>query len=319
MNRLPILRIVAAWLGAVLMLFLVDAGAHEMSIAEMELREVSRGDFLMQWTATQRGPAEDLTPVWPSGCRLEGNRLRCGADGLRGPLRIEGVGQRYSAAMVKVFWADGPMRVYTLTPAQPTVQLYGSADDRRGIGEIAWAYVVLGVEHILGGIDHLLFVIGLLFLVGFRKGLVGTITAFTVAHSLTLGASALGWLSLRAAPVEATIALSILLVASEALRQRQSAARRWPAAVAFLFGLVHGLGFASALQQVGLPQQHLLVALLTFNVGVEIGQLAVVATAWALLRLTSGWTRLSHARNPALYAMGGVAAYWTLGRMLALG
>ena len=112
--------------------------------------------------------------------------LRCGERGLQGTLSIEGVGKRYSAALVKVFWLDGQSRVYTLTAGQPTVQLYGSADDRRGAGEIASAYVVLGVEHILGGIDHLLFVLGLLFLVGFNRRLVWTITAFTLAHSLTL-------------------------------------------------------------------------------------------------------------------------------------
>ncbi len=116
------------------------------------------------------------------------------------------------------------------------------------MGEIARAYLVLGVEHILSGIDHLLFVAALLFLVGFQRKLIWTITAFTLAHSLTLASAALGWLTLRSAPVEATIALSIVLVASEALQPRETLARRLPAMVAFLFGLVHGLGFAGALQ-----------------------------------------------------------------------
>jgi hypothetical protein len=293
------------------------ARAHELSMAEMELRETARGEFMWQWTAAERGTNE-LKPQWPEGCRAEGNLLRCGEGGLRGQLGIEGVGKRYSAAMVKVFWAEGGSRVYTLTPSQPTAQLYGAAEDQRGLGEIASAYGVLGVEHILGGTDHLLFVLGLLFLVGFRRRLVGTITAFTLAHSLTLASSALGWLALRPPPVEALIALSIVLVAAEALHQRATLSRRWPALVAFLFGLVHGLGFAGALQQIGLPQRHLAVALLSFNLGVEAGQLLVVGAVWAAFRLLSGWPRLAQARTPALYAIGGVAAYWSIGRVLAI-
>jgi hypothetical protein len=303
-------------LAATLLLLAGAAGAHEMSIAEMELRETSRGEFLWQWTATNRAASEGLVPVWPDGCRADGGMLRCGEAGLQGKLAMEGVGTRYSAALMKVFWRDGQTRVYTLTAAQPTVQLYGSADDQRGIGEIAWAYGVLGVEHILSGIDHLLFVLGLLFLVGFNRRLLATITAFTLAHSLTLALSALGWLTLRSGPVEATIALSIVLVAGEALRSQATLSRRWPALVAFLFGLVHGLGFAGALAQIGLPQNHLSVALLTFNVGVELGQLLVVGGAFGLWRALSRWPGFARARIPALYAIGSVAAYWSLGRIV---
>src|SRR4029079_9865073 len=133
---------------------------------------------------------------------------------------------------------------------------------------IARAYLVLGIEHILSGYDHLLFVAGLLFLVGFRRRLIGTITAFTLAHSLTLALSVFGLVTLRSPPVEASIAISIVLVASEALREKDTLARRLPALVSFLFGLVHGLGFAGALKEVGLPERHLPLALLGFNVGV---------------------------------------------------
>jgi len=304
---------------AMLGLLAVAASAHEMSMAEMQLRETTRGEFLWQWTASEKRPAsEDLTPVWPEGCHADANVLRCGAAGLRGSLSIDGVGKRYSAALVKVFWLDGQSRVYTLTSGQPTVHLYGSADDKRGIGEIASAYTALGVEHILTGVDHLLFVIGLLFLVGFQRRLLWTITAFTAAHSLTLACSALGWLVLRPPPVEATIALSIMLVAGEALHQRVTVARRWPALVAFLFGLVHGLGFAGALKEIGLPDQHLLAALLSFNVGVEIGQLLTVAAAWALWRLGARWPRLARARTALLYAIGSMAAYWSWLRVVAI-
>lgn len=295
------------------------ATAHEMSMAEAELREITRGEFLWQWTARNDRPVvKDLKPVWPASCTAESNVLHCGEAGLQGTLAIEGVGESYSAAIVKVFWLDGQSRVYTLTASQPSVHLYGAADDTRGMGEIASAYVVLGVEHILSGIDHLLFVIGLLFLVGFNRRLVGTITAFTLAHSLTLASSALGWLTLRSPPVEATIALSIVLIAAEALHRRQTLSRRWPALVAFGFGLVHGLGFAGALKQIGLPDNHLLVALLTFNVGVEIGQLLVVGLAWAVCRAMRPWQNFSLARAPALYAIGGIAAYWSIGRVVAI-
>ena len=312
-------RILRNLLLAALALLATAAAAHEMSMAELELRETSRGEFLMQWAAGEkRPPSEELTPVWPDACRAEGNVLRCGEGGLQGTLAIEGVGKRYSAALVKLFWLDGQSRVYTLTAGQPSVQLYGSADDRRGIGEIVSAYTVLGVEHILTGYDHLAFVLSLLFLVGFRRRLVATITAFTLAHSVTLALSALGWLTLRSPPVEATIALSIMLVAGEALHRQPTLSRRWPALVAFLFGLVHGLGFAGALQEIGLPQNHLPAALLTFNLGVEMGQLLVVGAAYLLHRALARQPIFTRARTPALYAIGSVAAYWSIGRIAAL-
>lgn len=186
------------------------------------------------------------------------------------------------------------------------------------MGEIASAYTVLGVEHILTGIDHQFFVIGLLFLVGFNRRLFWTITAFTFAHSMTLALSALGWLVLRSAPVEATIALSIVLVTGEALHQQQTLARRWPALVDFLFGLVHVLGFAGALKEIGLPDNNLLAALLTFNAGVEIGQLLIVTVAWMLWRLCASWPKVALARTALLYGIGSVAAYWSWLRVAAI-
>lgn len=309
------------WLCA-LSLVLAAAGpavAHEMTMAEMQLRETQPGEFLWQWGAGEKRPvSQDLTPVWPQGCTADATVLRCGASGLAGTLSVKGVGDRYSAAVVRVFWRDGQTRVYTLTKAQPAVQLYGAADDPRGMGDIASAYTLLGVEHILGGIDHLLFVIALLFLVGFQRRLVWTITAFTAAHSLTLASSALGWLTLRTAPVEASIALSIVLVAGEALHRRDTAARRWPAVVAFLFGLVHGLGFAGALQEIGLPEHHLLIALLTFNVGVELGQLMTLGVCWCLWRVAGRWPVARRLRTALLYAIGSMAAYWSWLRIAAV-
>ncbi len=288
-------------------------------MAKMDVRQLSADQFVWRWSAGGKQPAaQELTPRWPEGCRAVDNSLSCGLAGLSGTMAVDGVGKRYSAAMVKVTWLDGQSRAYTLTTGQPTVQLYGAADDRRGMDEIARAYGVLGWEHILTGYDHLAFVIALLFLVGFNKRLLWTMRAFTAAHSLTLALSAMGWLVLRPPPVEATIALSIRLVAGEALHRRQTWSCRWPAAVAFLFRLVHGLGFAGALKEIGLPDNHLPMALLTFNLGVEAGQILVVALAFALCKTLSRSPLWGRARAPALYAIGAMAAYWSIDRVAAL-
>jgi hypothetical protein len=302
------------WLGLA-----AAAAAHELSMAEMELRQLSPTEFIWQWTASGNRPvAQELTPRWPEGCRAEGQALLCGAEGLKGTLAIDGVGKRYSAALVKLVWLDGNSYVYTLTAGQPTVRLLGGSRDTRSTWDIAGAYAALGVEHILGGDDHLLFVLGLLFLVGFERRLVGTITAFTLAHSLTLALAATGWLVLRSPPVEAAIALSIVLVAGEALHTRPTLSRRWPALVAFGFGLIHGLGFAGALKEVGLPEHDLPAALLAFNLGVEAGQLLVVAAVWLLVTLLGQRLGLARWRRAALYAIGSLASYWAVGRVVAL-
>jgi hypothetical protein len=313
-----------AWIGACLALFSLllpaSARAHEMSMAEMEVRETLPGEFLWMWSAAndKRPMGSDLVPHWPEPCQAEQNLLRCGEAGLKGTLSIEGVGERYSAALVKILWRSGETSVYTLTASQPSVTLFGSATDQRGALEIGRTYAVLGVHHILSGVDHLLFVASLLFLVGFRRRLIGTITAFTVAHSLTLACSVFGWVTLRSAPVEATIAMSIVLVASEALSRRETLARRIPALVSFLFGLVHGLGFAGALKDVGLPHAHLPLALLSFNIGVELGQLLMVGLVFGLVKLPWSQRLLGPARRPALYAVGAVAAYWSWLRIAAI-
>jgi hydrogenase/urease accessory protein HupE len=298
------------------------ATAHEMTMAEMEVRETRPGEFLWQWSATNETRAapitDDLKPHWPAPCESQPNLLHCGVSGLKGTLGFDGLGKRYSALILRVYWLDGQSRVFTLTARQPQIRLFGSAEDPRGRAEIAEAYAVLGIEHILTGYDHLLFVFGLLFLVGFHRKLLWTITAFTVAHSLTLASAALGLLTLRSPPVETTIALSIVLVAAEALNERETLARRWPAALAFLFGLVHGLGFAGALQDIGLPKNYLPTALFTFNVGVEIGQLVTVAVAWLVWSVLSRWPQTAMARMPLLYGIGSVAAYWSWTRMSSI-
>ncbi|MBC7471119.1 MAG: HupE/UreJ family protein [Ramlibacter sp.] len=291
-----------------------------MTLAEMTLREVEPGQFIWSWGAPGRSRpvAEDLTPVWPQGCAGDERTVRCSDKGMVGTLSVEGVGSSYSAAIVRIIWRGGESRVYTLTKGQPSVRLFGAARDDRGILDVAQAYAVLGVEHILSGWDHLLFVLSLLLLVGFRRQLVATITAFTIAHSLTLAASALGALSLRPAPVEAVIALSIVLVSAEALNRRETLTRRWPAIVAFVFGLVHGLGFAGALREIGLPEQHVNAALLAFNVGVEAGQLLVIALAWLVVIARRRWSVAAPVRRPILYGIGSLSVYWTFSRLAAM-
>ena len=307
-------------MAVVLTMICSSVWAHEMSMAEMTMREVGPGEFIWSWgtPGKNRPVAEELTPVWPSGCVPAAQTLQCGPRGMVGALTVDGVGKAYSAAIVRIRWRDGEQRVYTLTAAQPRVQIHGAGGDDRDALQVAIAYGVLGLEHILTGFDHLLFVISLLLLVGFRRQLVSTITAFTVAHSLTLAASALDWLTLRSPPVEATIALSIVMVCAEALRERQTLARRWPALVAFLFGLVHGLGFAGALKEIGLPQAHVSIALLTFNLGVEAGQLLVVALAWGSVALMRRHAAPPAARRLLIYAIGSIAAWWSLTRILAI-
>ncbi len=314
-------RAIGLVLAALLTAWFPLAGlAHEMSLAQLDVRETSKGEYIWIWSATndKQPDTSSLRITWPAGCVAEENALHCGADGLQGKLAAEGLGSNYSALMVKVFWLDGQSSLYTLAANRSHVQLFGSADDRRGWGEIAAVYGVLGIEHILTGYDHLLFVIGLLFLVGFHRRLVWTITAFTAAHSLTLACAALGILTLRPPPVEATIALSIMLVAGEALHKGATLARRWPMFVAFLFGLVHGLGFAGALEEIGLPQAHLPVALFTFNAGVEIGQLVTVGLTllvWLAVRRRPFVQRL---RTPLLYGSVSLAAYCSWVRVASI-
>ena len=184
--------------------------------------------------------------------------------------------------------------------------------------EVASTYSLLGIEHILLGFDHLLFVLALLLLVPNMRMLLWTITAFTVAHSLTLAAATLGWADVPQQPVEAVIALSILFVAMEIVHWKQGhpgITRRWPWLVAFTFGLLHGFGFAGALNEIGLPEHAIPLALLFFNLGVEAGQLmfiAAVMLAWALLKRISwpDWVW----RVP-VYSIGALAAFWTIERI----
>jgi hypothetical protein len=307
-----------AWL---LALTPVTASAHDVGAVQLELRETSAGQFSWRcWAHGEAAPAaSELTPRWQEVCTNAGQTLRCGARGLVGRLSIAGVGRTHSLALIRIEWLGGASESYALSAAQPSVAVYGGPGAARSWHAVTQTYLVLGLEHIFGGLDHLAFVLSLLLLVGFQRGqLLLTISAFTLAHSLTLGASVMGWLAVRPAPVEVCIALSIVLVASEALRDSSSLTRRFPALVAFVFGLVHGAGFAGALREAGLPQANVPLALLAFNVGVELGQLATVLVAYVVFRASARVRHAAALRTPALYALGSAAVYWSFARMLAL-
>ncbi len=211
---------------------------------------------------------------------------------------------------------DGSKSSSIIKPDEPWVSIEG----QRPAWQVAWDYTLLGIEHILSGIDHLLFVLALLLIVSGVRRLVFTVTSFTLAHSITLAAATLGWVWVPGPPVEAVIALSILFLASELVkinRGAQSLTARYPWLVAFAFGLLHGFGFAGALSQVGLPQNEIPLALLMFNVGVELGQLMFVmlmlAIIVALSRLRVQWPAWS--RQLPAYGIGSMAAFWFIQRV----
>lgn len=305
--------------------------AHELRPGYLELRETAPEVFAVLWKVPARGESRlALRPVLPERCTpvgtpaatmtgdawVERSTVRC-PGGLAGErLAIDGLAGTLTDVLVRLAPAGGATQTVRLTPSAPEFVV------ERAPGRLAVArtYLWLGVEHILLGFDHLLFVLALLILVGPTRRLVATVTAFTVAHSLTLAAATLGLVRVPSQPVEATIALSIAFVAAEIVHARQgriSLTERQPWLVAFAFGLLHGLGFAGALSDVGLPAQAIPVALLFFNVGVEIGQLAFIAAALAAGAVARrpgvrpppwGW------RVPA-YGIGALAAFWTIERV----
>lgn len=231
-------------------------------------------------------------------------------------IRFEGRAVGATDVIARVAWADGTAQVERLPVTRPVFVVEAPAS----VSRIAWSYLVLGVEHILGGIDHLLFVLALLLIVRGGKRIIATITAFTVAHSITLVAATLGWVHVPAPPVEAMIALSIVFVAAEVVhgqRGKPGLTARAPWVVAFSFGLLHGFGFAGALAEVGLPQKAIPVALLMFNVGVEVGQLLFVGAVLVVMAMA----RRLAARPPrwseyaVSYGIGSVAMMWVFERV----
>lgn len=230
-------------------------------------------------------------------------------------IAIEGLRGSVTDVIVKIAWLNGATDVLRILPEDPKFEIR-RAD---GKGAIALSYLNLGVEHILTGLDHLLFVAALLLIVRGWHALLATITAFTVAHSLTLAAASLGWLQLPSSLVEAVIALSIVFVAAEVLRKRQTLAHRIPWLIACGFGLLHGFGFAGALAEIGLPETAIPLALFMFNVGVELGQIAFVASllifGYALRKVAGEYTL--HIHKLGAYGIGATSAFWTIERVAA--
>lgn len=270
-----------------------------------------------------------LEPVFPDQC-IE---VLLALDEVAGPVVVrqlrldctrELVGSTISVArleltitevMVHVTLDDGETTSYLLKPTRPSVVIQAS-------GVSVWSYLLLGFEHLLYGVDHILFVIALMFFLSRLSDLIKTITAFTIAHSITLALSALELVYLPQQPVEAVIALSILFFAVERLRENpdrpvpESIVRNQTWIVAFAFGLLHGFGFAGALADIGLPKGNLIGALFLFNVGVEVGQLLVIAVglsvAWLARRI---WlTAPQFLLRAPLYLVGCTAAYWVVER-----
>jgi hydrogenase/urease accessory protein HupE len=250
---------------------------------------------------------------------LERRWVDAGPQGLEGQrIAFPGLELTITEAVVRAELLDGRSWMAIARPSQPWVEL----DAARGMPAIARDFVRQGVAHILFGLDHLLFVAALMLIVRDRWMLVKTITAFTVAHSITLSLATLGWAALPAAPLEAMIAISILLVAGEIVRRERgevSLTIRWPWVVAFVFGLLHGFGFAGALSEIGLPQSDIPLALLSFNVGVEIGQLIFIAIVLAAVRFAGLLVTMPRrAVIASAYAIGTIAAFWSLERLDAV-
>jgi hypothetical protein len=298
--------------------------AHEATMGVVEFREVRAGTYVGRWVSEPNIGGDNVQLRMPPHCFLRMPELSCGARGLVGPVTIANMGAGLSAVLIKVFPLEGEYRSYTLSSANPTVSILGGdAPTIETWLELARTYVNYGIDHILLGVDHLLFVLGLIWIVKGGWKLVKTITAFTVGHSLSLAAAAFGLFGVPERPLNACIALSIVFVGVEIVRLQRgetTLTARYPWIVAFSFGLVHGIGFAGALAGLGIEPRLLPAALLLFNIGVEIGQLAfvllVLALIWAHHRLKAELPRWGEAL-PA-YAIGSVAMFWFIDRMVRI-
>ena len=331
-------QLLRALLAVVLALLAFPASADELRPAVIELAEREGGVWVLEWKLPVSAVALGQTgavlaqPVFPRTCTPAGEAVRRAA-----PLALLGrqelrcasdlSGQSFglsellgtSDAIARFIPLAGPVQTFRLTAAAPTATIAAEPDT----GQVLIDYLVIGAEHILLGWDHLLFVIALVLLVRRAWAVVKAATAFTLAHSLTLVATSLGYAGLPSRPVEAIIALSIVFLAFEALMvlrdpEGQTFTRRFPWVVAFAFGLFHGFGFAGALADIGLPQGEVVTALLAFNLGVEAGQLLVIGLVLALLSGLSRW--LPQAEAPALgiatYGIGAVGSFWLIERVI---
>ncbi len=331
-------RTCGAWMLVFLALLLAmaPAAAHEVRPAYLQLRELAKDEFAVLWKTPMAGEYRlSLTPEFsgsnrslttvvtrtPPGAAVAEWTLS--APELRGQrLRIRGLEATLTDTLVRVEFLDGSSWTQRLNARSPEAEI----PRRPSASSVASVYGKLGIEHILSGVDHLLFVLALMFLVRGGWRLVQTVTAFTLAHSITLALATVGAVSLPGPPVEALIALSIAFVAAEITRAANrdtnvvvvhSLAERAPWLLAFAFGLLHGLGFAGALSEMGLPQGRIPLALLFFNLGVEAGQLlfigCVLGAAHLLRQLVRRLPRWSLHAPP--YAIGSIAMFWVFQRI----
>jgi hydrogenase/urease accessory protein HupE len=326
---------VAAWLAFAVAL---PATADEFRPAYLQLRQLDAHTYDVLWKLPAQDEATTLRvhPEFPPGTRAltpvrstyaagtAVRRWRIEVDGgLAGKaIEFSGLSTTRIDVLVRLERVDGTAQLGRVLSLDPRFVVTASPSAL----EVVRTYTVLGIEHILTGFDHLLFVLALLILVKGVRRLIATITAFTVAHSLTLVAATLGWVHVPGPPVEAAIALSIVFVAGEIVHAQQGGpglTQRYPWVVAFTFGLLHGLGFASALAEVGLPPLSIPVALLFFNVGVEIGQLLFIAAVFAVIAVARRVNRRISVPRPDWlwrvppYAIGGIASFWVLNRVAA--
>lgn len=316
------------------------AAPHALQPGFLDLEALGGDAWRVFWKVPADGTgAMAIAAVLPENCaprQADGLRFDGGAfvaewaaacpGGLEGgEISIEGLERTATDVLVRYARSQEVVESKRLTAETPRFVV----PKPQGRLATAGTYFVLGLDHILRGIDHLMFVFALILLIRDKRRLIGAVTAFTMAHSLSLAAAALGWIVVQAPPVEAMVALSIMFLAAELVRPTGSDARsfeRYSWSVAFAFGLLHGLGFARALLEVGLPEREIPLALLAFNLGVEAGQLmfilVVLATGTLLGQLYPaliGSVTRSGGRGlgVASYLMGGMAAVWFVGRVAA--
>ena len=318
-----------------LCLFLAKpAAADELKPAYLQLtqREATVYDVLWKVPALDENTTLALSPILPKtavaltpprasyarGWTVIRWRVKF-PGGLEGQtVAFTGLSKARSDVLARVVGSNGTAQLERIVRSNPQFQVKTTPS----ASEVAWTYTWLGTEHILIGFDHLCFVLALVMIVGLNRRLVWTVTAFTLAHSITLALATLGMIHMPGPPVEAIIALSIVFVASEVVQQqrgRTSLAARKPGLIAFTFGLLHGLGFAGALAEIGLPENAVPLALLFFNFGVEIGQLLFIAAVFAATRfifsVASNCIDVRRAAIVPAYLIGGIASYWVIERI----
>jgi len=327
--------------GGVLWLLLQPAAqAHPLSPALLQLQQSGPARYEVEWRVSPQAVARaPLSPVFPADCETVSSApegleagllirrwtLQC-QQALNGrTLRVEGLVHSPINVILRVQRAQGGAVQALLDADQDGYTVPEDAVDSSAAGPVFAAYLTLGVEHLLSGLDHVLLVLGLLLLARRGRVLLLTITAFTIGHSLTLGLAVFGVVRVNAALTELLIALSIVWLALEVVRYRRAAdgwAARRPWALAGGFGLLHGLGFAGALAQVGVPAAAIPLSLLGFNLGIELGQLALVGAALAAAglwrRLPTAWPSAPLLRGAAAYLIGSMAASWAYERLLVL-